>query len=60
MDKFIKMPGTDDLVNVDHIVCISRIEEDEYLVVLTSVKVTLSRKQYLDLRDIICHNNLMN
>lgn len=60
MSKFIGMPGTNDLVNVDHIVSINRLKEDEYLVVLTSGSVTLSRKEYLDLLDIICHNNLMN
>lgn len=60
MSKFIGMPGTNDLVNVDHIVSINRFKEDEYLVCLTSGSVTLSRKEYLDLLDIICHNGLMN
>lgn len=60
MSKFIGMPGTNDLVNVDHIVSINMMKEDEYLVALTTGSVTLSRNEYLDLLDIICHNNLMN
>ena len=60
MTKFIKMPGTDDLVNLDHIVSINRIEEDEYLVALTSGSFTLTRNEYLNLLDVVCHNSLMN
>ena len=59
MTKFIKMPGTDDLVNLDHIVSINRIEEDEYLVALTSGSFTLSHKEYLNLLDVVCHNILI-
>lgn len=59
MTKFIKMPGTDDLVNLDHIVSINRIEEDKYLVALMSGSFTLSRNEYLNLLDVVCHNILI-
>lgn len=53
MNKFITIPGTDDLVNLDHIVAIYKIEDDEYLVTLTSGSVTLNRDEYLKLCSMI-------
>lgn len=58
MNKFIEMPGTDDLVNLNHIVSINRLENDEYLVVLTSGSVTLNLDEYLKLLDIIYDINI--
>lgn len=58
MNKFITMPGTDDLVNLNHIVSINRLENDEYLVVLTSGSVTLNLDEYLKLLDIIYDINI--
>ena len=53
MNEFIEMPGTDDLVNLNHIVSINRFKNDEYLVVLTSGSFTLNFAEYLKLLDII-------
>lgn len=59
MNKFIEMPGTDDIVNLNHIVSIIKIEEDNYLVSLTSGSFTLKRNEYLKLIDILYHDNLI-
>lgn len=58
MNDFIEMPGTDDLVNLNHIVSINRFKNDEYLVVLTSGSFTLNRSEYLKLLDILCDINI--
>ena len=58
MNKFIRMPGTDDLVNLDHIVAIYKCGEDEYLVSLTSGSFTLNHNEYLKLCGIICDNGI--
>lgn len=58
MNEFIEMPGTDDLVNLNHIVSINRLKNDKYLVVLTSGSVTLNLDEYLKLLDIISDINI--
>lgn len=59
MNKFIEMPGTDDVVNLDHIVSIIKIEDDNYLVSLTSGSYTLNRNEYLQLTNILYHASLI-
>ena len=53
MNKFIKMPGTDDLVNLNHIVSICKLDDNDYLVLLTSATITLNYDEYHKLYDII-------
>lgn len=59
MNKFFRMPGTDDLINVNHIVSISKVKDDEYLVVLTSGSYTLNFDEYLSLSKLIYHSSLI-